>query len=300
MASKGSLRDNPLAHARSKKELLAIQRAFVDIIRKPLIENERMVPDKRSQQMMLANSKLSEHERLELYAQQYWWRIIHSFDEDFKALKKLLGVKKYKILRDEYLTKLPSNSFTLRNLGSRLPQFIKKSRTLNKSLKQAAFECASFEWGRIEAFDSEEFESLTPKEVMTPGFDKRKLFLQPHIKLFTFKYPIHGLIQGEKSTSNQMNSNVGVYDKNKKSTNIKPFKIKPKISFIVLHRHENRVLMKPVSYKEMKVLDLFLKGCSLRKLDSLGSYLKGIKEEELYSWFKDWISLNWLWCNSSY
>lgn len=296
MASKSSLRDNPLAHARSKKELLAIQRAFAEIIRKPLLKNDRMIPDKRSKQMMLANSKLSEHERLELYAQQYWWRIIHSFDEDFKALKKLLGIKNFNKLRDEYLVKLPSKSFTLRNLGSRLPEFIKKSRTLNKSLKQAAFECASFEWGRIESFDAAEFESLTPKEVMTPGFDKKKLFLQPHIKLFTFKYPIHELIQGEKSTSNQMNSNVGVYDRNKKSTNIKPFKIKPKNSFIVLHRHENRVLMKPVSDKEMKVLGLFQSGCSLRTLDSLDTYFRGIDENEIYAWFRDWITLKWLWC----
>lgn len=278
----------------SKKELLLLQRTFAEIIRKPLLKGDRMKADLRAKSLMLPNDKLSEHERLELYAQQYWWRITRSFDDDFRSLKKLLGEKKYKQLRDSYLYKLPSRSFTLRDLGSRLPSFIKSYSKLTKNEKIAAFECASFEWGKIESYDSKEFSPLSPEDVTSHGFEKKKLFLQPHIKLFTFNYPIHKLIRDLKNVSYGMSSNVERLDRSKRSKVSQGTKLKQEKTYLVIHRYENSVRMKCVSESQIKILNLFVKGCSLEKIDKFTKIFKNVDDDELYSMFRDWISLKWL------
>ena len=282
-----------LSRASSKKELLHIQRTFAEIIRTPLNAQDKMKPDNRTEKMLLPNSKLSAHERHELYAQQYWWRIEHSFDEDFPALKAVLGDSQFRMIRDDYLYRYPSVSFTLRDLGSRFPAFIKKNRTLSASKRALCYECACFEWGRIDAFDAAQREPLSPRMVMKPGFEKKRLYLQPHISLFHFTYPIHQLIKEIRTNRNQMSSNVGVYE-SETTKGKKPFSLKPKDTYLVVHRHEFKVLMKPISKQEWKALTLFQKGCSLKGLDAHRSLFRGIAEKDMYKWFQEWVSLGWL------
>ena len=42
------------------------------------------------------NDRLSSFERLQIYNQQYWWRLIESFSEDFRGLCAVIG----EVLRD--------------------------------------------------------------------------------------------------------------------------------------------------------------------------------------------------------
>src|SRR6202012_5140168 len=66
------------------------------------------------------NDRLTSFERLEIYNRQYWFRIRDCFYEDYRGLRAILGDKKFERLADAYLAKYPSQSYPLRNLGSRL------------------------------------------------------------------------------------------------------------------------------------------------------------------------------------
>ena len=66
------------------------------------------------------NDRLSSFERLEIYNRQYWYRLFSCFEEDFPGLQAILGRAKFDALMRAYLTDCPSESFSLRNLGSRL------------------------------------------------------------------------------------------------------------------------------------------------------------------------------------
>src|SRR5258708_204688 len=72
------------------------------------------------------NALLSSFDRLEIYNRQYWFRVIGAVAEDFPALNTVLGEKAFDRLVLAYLRDNPSTSFTLRNLGSKLPQWLKK------------------------------------------------------------------------------------------------------------------------------------------------------------------------------
>src|SRR5271170_8285152 len=70
------------------------------------------------------NDRLTSFERLEIYNRQYWFRVIGAVSEDFPALNVLLGPRRFDRLILAYLRDTPSTSFTLRNLGAKLPAWL--------------------------------------------------------------------------------------------------------------------------------------------------------------------------------
>ena len=70
------------------------------------------------------NSRLTAFERLEIYNRQYWFRILGALAEDFAALSAVIGARAFERLSIAYLSAHPSRSFTLRNLGSHLPEWL--------------------------------------------------------------------------------------------------------------------------------------------------------------------------------
>src|ERR1700683_4711521 len=71
-------------------------------------------------ELVKPNDRLTSVERLNIYHRQYWYRILDSFNEDFPGLCSILGERAFERLSRAYLAGCPSQSFTLRNLGSRL------------------------------------------------------------------------------------------------------------------------------------------------------------------------------------
>src|SRR5207302_7870133 len=115
-----------------------LQRALFDVIRQPLTASERMrarTLDGRStkkiaSEIIKPNSRLTSVERLEIYNRVYWFRILSSLAEDFPGLRGVIGQQRFDKVLLAYLTELPSESFTLRNLGSRLEAFLRQHRAL--------------------------------------------------------------------------------------------------------------------------------------------------------------------------
>ncbi|MBV9488546.1 MAG: putative DNA-binding domain-containing protein, partial [Verrucomicrobia bacterium] len=70
------------------------------------------------------NDRLSSFERLEIYNRQYWFRVLDCLQDDYPGLRAIVGEQKFMKLATAYLARFPSESHTLRDLGSRLEQFI--------------------------------------------------------------------------------------------------------------------------------------------------------------------------------
>jgi hypothetical protein len=69
---------------------------------------------------------LSSLERLEIYCKSYWFRLIESLSEDFPGLSTVLGSEAFERLARAYLDDCPSRSFTLRDLGNRLENWLQE------------------------------------------------------------------------------------------------------------------------------------------------------------------------------
>src|SRR4029077_12861186 len=154
-------------------KLLNLQRRMARAVMTPLTPSERMrtsTPNGRSMRAVAAGFINTEQprsffERLEIYNRQYWFRILSSFAEDFPGLRAVLGEKKFDAVAKAYLTAHPSQSFTMRNLGSKLESWLRKHPSLAGSRKNLAFDMVRLEWADINAFDGKAEPALKPEDL---------------------------------------------------------------------------------------------------------------------------------------
>src|SRR3569623_1311950 len=112
--------------------LAQLQREMARAVMMPLTPDEEMrreAPDGRRMEQVAAsfvapNSRLSAFERLEIYNRQYWFRVLGALAEDFPALRSVIGARAFEAMSIAYLTDHPSRSFTLRNLGRHLSDWL--------------------------------------------------------------------------------------------------------------------------------------------------------------------------------
>src|SRR5580704_3067280 len=100
-------------------KLAELQRQMAAAIMQPLARADRQSP-KSKVAYIKPNDRLTSLERVEIYSRSYWYRIIDSMYEDFPGLSAALGLRAFNKLVRAYLADCPSESYTLRNLGSRL------------------------------------------------------------------------------------------------------------------------------------------------------------------------------------
>ena len=146
-----------------------IQREMAAAIMQPLTVDEQMcshAADGRSMQaiaesFIAPNSRLAAFERLEIYNRRYWFRVLSALAEDFPALSAVVGARAFERLSVAYLTAHPSRSFTLRNLGAHLPEWLQANPAYAGRRHWLAVDVARIEWAFVEAFDSAEHAPLT-------------------------------------------------------------------------------------------------------------------------------------------
>src|SRR5580704_14330133 len=127
-----------------------------DVMR-PLTSDSRMQPvttDGRSTQELAnsyikPNELLSSFHRLEIYNRQYWFRVIGAVAEDFPALSAVLGEKIFDRIVLAYLQENPSMSFTLRNLGAKLPQWLEAHPEFAPRRHNLLLDVARLEWAYV-------------------------------------------------------------------------------------------------------------------------------------------------------
>src|ERR1700677_1756210 len=116
----------------SPMNLAELQRTMAAAVMMPLTPDDDMRAHAADGRLMTAvaasfvapNSQLTPFERLEIYNRQYWYRVLDALAEDFPVLRAVVGSRAFEQLSVEYLTAHPSRSFSLRNLGSRLAEWL--------------------------------------------------------------------------------------------------------------------------------------------------------------------------------
>jgi hypothetical protein len=108
-------------------------------------------------------------ERLEIYNRRYWFRLMDALSEDFPGLRVILGTERFRAMAEAHLTDCPSRSFTLRNLGSRLPLWLRSHPEWLQPDDRLARDVTNLEWAHIEAFDAAELPALTPEDLTSEG-----------------------------------------------------------------------------------------------------------------------------------
>ena len=284
-----------------------MQRAVFDVIRQPLTEDERMreqTLDGRStmkiaEEIIKPNDRLTSVERLEIYNRVYWFRILSSLADDFPGLRAVIGQEKFDQVLLGYLTELPSESFTLRDLGSRLETWLRAHPEFISGHERMALDMVRLEWADIEAFDAAEFPPLTQAELGALGEDP-VFHLQPHLQLLDLAYPVDELLLKVRETEEpetDISSNVVVMEHSDSAPRTQLPLPKAKKVFLAVHRQENIVYFKRLKPEAFALLRGFQQGQSLSQaiessVDWSGKKLERVMEQ-LHDWFANWSELGW-------
>jgi len=209
------------------------------------------------------NNRLTSFERLEIYNRQYWFRLFTAFEEDFPGLQAITGKKKFEALMRVYLDECPSTSFTLRNLGSKLHDWLRENPATIAPNEKLALDMVRLEWVHIESFDAAELPPMPPEQLAMVG-PQTTFKLQPHIKLLELAYPVDDLlisVRHEAGSNDATSNNATVFRKSKAVKQVAA--LAPQTIHLAVHRYQNSVYYKRLAPEEFGILLALSEGLTL-------------------------------------
>lgn len=240
---------------------------------------------------------LSSFQRLEIYNQQYWYRLLDCFEEDFTGLSAILGRRKFNKLARSYLTSCPSRSYSLRDLGSSLVPFLERNRELMAPNEVLALDMARFEWAQVIAFDERALPHLTEQQLKRA--DSLVMRLQPYITLLDLNYALDDYsIALQKSRTARGEASA----QRKTEARVKKVALpQPSRTTLAVHRFENQLYYKRLDPRAFVLLSSLGSGKTLGV--ACGDMLEWCQENDaeiddlagnVKDWFDNWTRLGWL------
>jgi hypothetical protein len=137
------------------------------------------------------NDRLSPARQLEIYREQFWLRHTASLVEDFPGLSGVLGQEVWQKLVESYLAAIAPGSWSLRNLGYRLPAHVELATWLPHH--DLCTDMARLEWAYVELFDAQDVPALDPARLVSipeAAWDTARLVLSPALILLRVRFPV--------------------------------------------------------------------------------------------------------------
>jgi hypothetical protein len=238
-------------------------------------------------ELIKPNDRLSSFERLEIYNQQYWLRLGDSLAEDFPGVRAIVGAKHFHRMSEAYLAACPSQSFTLRDLGAQLADWLHANPEWLGPNTQLVLDMVALELAHIDGFDRLQRPAITAEELSQAGA-KLKLQLQPYISLLELRYQVDDLllaVRQKKRTGRMIATMLN-------STAAQHANV-----FLAVHRVDYSVHYKRLEPESFRLLTALKNGAALQQaIEAAFVDLDGNEERQAQSlkeWFGVWQSLGW-------
>lgn len=288
------------ARIESTADLRSFQRLMGAAVIRPLDDNEKLQSkwidgrpmDKVAAEFIKPNDRLTSFERLQLYNQMYWFRLFDAIRDDCPGLLAALGEAAFGRLAQAYLAKCPSRSFTLRNLCSRLGQFIRKNPMLTAPRTALALEIARFEWAQTVAFDGESRPVVTSSALARTSPARLRLDLQPYVTLLDLRHPIDTYLMSVKRRDAMRSEASNTPDSKIVRRAVRKAPL-PRVSrtFVAVHRLDNRLFYKRLDPAAFRILDALSRGIVLSR--AIAAAGPKVRPAQVQAWFTSWMALGW-------
>jgi len=292
---------HPPRRLATTNDVVKLQRLMTNILVRPLTKTDGLQPtwiDGRpmtevAEEFIKPNDRLTAFERLQLYNRMYWFRLIDIMHDDNPGMRAVLGDKKFTHLIEAYLTKYPSRSFTLRNLCSRLAQFIREEPRWTAPHTALAQTVARFEWAQTLAFDEAKLPVLTADDISKTPPERLRLRLHPYVSLLALDYPVDSYVLAVKQRNALRTEASNAVDAARDAVRQKHVK-RPRRQrvYVGVHRLDNRLYYKRLDRPAFLILQAIAAGQPLAKAITAGG--RRVKPAEVGSWFSIWMELGWL------
>lgn len=135
----------------------------------------------------IVSDNLSSEFRLSLYADGYVLRLAEVLENDYPALRELLGDESFYELSQQYIAKHPSTFTSLRWFGQHMPAFLQESEQYKHTIYLA--ELAQLEWTLVNAFNAADQSNITETDVARVPVEKwPELSFGFHASVHSFTY----------------------------------------------------------------------------------------------------------------
>lgn len=293
------------ARRQTLAELRELQRLALATIRHPLSRTGRTQvrwTDGRPMAKVAGgfikpNDRLTSLERLEIYNRQYWFRLLDCLYDDYPGLRAILGERKFEKLRIAYLDRYPSRSFTLRNLGNRLEQFIREQPQYVAPHERMCLDMARFEWAQVVAFDAAAKPPLGVDDLLGCDPASLRLALQPYLTLLEMDYALDDFVIAVKRKDAALRSEASnAVDGARRGSGPRRIRLpKPRKTFLAVHRHEDALYYKPLDPAAFRLLCALRDGATLDA--ACAAALEPVDDPEIpaqiQDWFTHWAELGW-------
>jgi hypothetical protein len=159
--------------------------------------------------LFVGDGALPAVERLDVYANMYFFRLLDCLGEDYPKTRAAIGGDRFHNLVTDYLLLHPSGNPSLRHLGRHLPGFI-AAHSLATDRPWLA-DLARLEWARTEIFDAPDAAPLTREDLGRLPQDaagEARFTFVPAFDLLRLEYDaariwraLDGLAEGEEATA---------------------------------------------------------------------------------------------------
>lgn len=278
-------------------KLKKIQQWFGEIITRPINCDNSVSPispsgnpiEEEAKCFIKPNHYLKAHERAKIYTEQYWWRLLGHLHEIFPLLCRLFGYEAFnRQIGVPYLSKYPPNDWSLNSLGSRLPEWIEKYYSAPDKL--LLLDIATLECAFNDCFVDLEYKTLDLEALQNEAdqFEKKKLYLQPHLYLFKMNYDLFSF----REEMIKQEGNFWV------DHDFPPLNQEREFYFIIFRSQANDVCWEEISQGEHLLLSSFQDGSSISALcshiEKEPPPLDLEMSENLGAWFQKWGRRRWL------
>jgi len=172
----------------SAPELSRAQRNLWDLITAPEgVASTGPEAIERARRLVRSDERLDAVERLDIYANMYFYRLRDCLAEDFPKVVAMAGGAAFHNLITDYLLAHPSSCWSLRELGRALPEFIARHELAGTHPFLA--DLALLEWARDDIFDETDATDPAPLSradiaALNPGqLDSLELSVIPAFRL---------------------------------------------------------------------------------------------------------------------
>ncbi len=249
------------------------------------------------EQVITRSRALTAAQRLTVYADAYYSRLLECLGEVYPILKRVLGEEAFDSLGFGYLQSFPSKSYTLNELGRFFAGYLEETRPrdsqgavddpasesqLTDEWPALVIDLARLEWAIYEVFDGPGTEGCpllqTEQLEAVPPEQWAALKLRPAVclRLLSTRFPVNEFYTAvRRAPEGQQVAVPG-----------------PAASFVALTRRDNVVRRHPLSESQFGLLSAILQGRPLAEaIESIASRENQDVDhlaEQLKAWFATW------------
>lgn len=283
--------------------LKTTQEWFASLITAPLAAADAIQPyspngfliAEEAARYVVPSPTLRPHQRVQIYNQQYWWRLLNALHLNFPLVTRLFGKNAFnEQIGIPFLLACPPNHWSLSIVGERLPGWI--SEHYHQPDQPLVRHAADLDWGFTANYIAPQLPPLDLARLTKEKPDKflqHAFYLQPNIQLFQWDYHLISFREDflQHDAEYWMDHRFPELQKGMR------------YRFILYRNARNNPAWREISEAEYFLLNCFKKGSSIAEacaaLETEAASLYEEAATHMHQWVQDWTQLGWLTENSS-